>query len=41
MPSDNPECGFDNELCEWLNSGMLTLKIILKKTNKQNIYTVL
>lgn len=24
IPTDNPECGFDNELCEWLNSGNLS-----------------
>lgn len=20
-PSDNPQCGFNNELCEWLTNG--------------------
>lgn len=25
IPTDNPECGFDNELCEWLNSGIALL----------------
>ncbi len=24
-PSDKPECGFNNELCEWLINGKVTL----------------
>ena len=24
IPSDKPECGFNNEFCEWLNNGELT-----------------
>lgn len=25
-PSDNPECGFNNELCEWLSNGIHDIK---------------
>lgn len=25
-PSDKPECGFNNELCEWLINGKVTFK---------------
>ncbi|KAI5103340.1 guanylate cyclase 2G-like isoform X1, partial [Silurus meridionalis] len=29
MPTDNPECGFDNELCEWLNSEIYLVSLLV------------
>ncbi|KAJ3607518.1 hypothetical protein NHX12_024569 [Muraenolepis orangiensis] len=28
-PSDNPECGFNNELCEWLNNDIALLALLV------------
>ncbi|XP_077481348.1 guanylate cyclase 2G [Stigmatopora argus] len=28
-PSDNPECGFDNELCEWLRNDIALLSLLI------------
>ncbi|XP_053496401.1 guanylate cyclase 2G [Ictalurus furcatus] len=29
IPTDNPECGFDNELCEWLNSEIYLVSLLV------------
>ncbi|KAM9462865.1 guanylate cyclase 2G [Clarias gariepinus] len=29
VPTDNPECGFDNELCEWLNSEIYMVSLLV------------
>ncbi|XP_051928633.1 guanylate cyclase 2G [Hippocampus zosterae] len=28
-PSDNPECGFNNELCEWLSNDIILLSLLV------------
>ncbi|KAI4872797.1 hypothetical protein NFI96_016122 [Prochilodus magdalenae] len=29
LPTDNPECGFDNELCEWLNNEIYMVVLLV------------
>uniref|UniRef100_W5L2B3 Guanylate cyclase n=1 Tax=Astyanax mexicanus TaxID=7994 RepID=W5L2B3_ASTMX len=29
LPTDNPECGFENELCEWLNSEIYMIVLLV------------
>ncbi|XP_072523631.1 guanylate cyclase 2G [Salminus brasiliensis] len=29
IPTDNPECGFDNELCEWLNNDVYMIVLLV------------
>ena len=38
-PSDNPECGFNNELCEWLLNGLFGLFSRSVTTNTLFVFT--